>query len=270
MSGLLRATILGCGASPGVPRIGNDWGACYPSEPRNRRRRCALLLERYENTANMPTRVLVDTGPDIREQLLDADVGTADGVVFTHSHADHIHGIDDLRALWLNTRELVEVFSDAATRDRLDQAFGYCFRTTPGSFYPPMLRHNLIEYGTSFDVTGAGGPMKIAPFRQAHGDIDSLGVRVGGLAYSGDLSDLPPEALQDLDDLDLWIVDALRYRPHPSHFNVDDALAWIERVKPRRAVLTHLHGDLDYATLSAKLPPGVEVAYDGMTLDVLL
>ncbi len=125
-------------------------------------------------------------------------------------------------------------------------------------------------HGTSFDVTGAGGPMKIAPFRQAHGDIDSLGVRVGGLAYSGDFSDLPPEALQDLDDLDLWIVDALRYRPHPSHFNVDDALAWIERVKPRRAVLTHLHGDLDYATLSAKLPPGVEVAYDGMTLDVLL
>ncbi len=146
MSGLLRATILGCGASPGVPRIGNDWGACDPSEPRNRRRRCALLLERYENTANMPTRVLVDTGPDIREQLLDADVGTADGVVFTHSHADHIHGIDDPRALWLNTRELVEVFSDAATRDRLDQDFGYCFRTTPGSFYPPMLRHNLIEY----------------------------------------------------------------------------------------------------------------------------
>jgi phosphoribosyl 1,2-cyclic phosphate phosphodiesterase len=262
-----RATILGCGASPGVPRIGNDWGDCDPNEPRNRRTRCSLLIERFAPDNARPTRILVDTGPDMRAQLLDAKVDHIDAVIYTHAHADHIHGIDDLRAFWLNAKRLVDVYSDAPTKARLDEAFGYCFRSPPGSFYPPILKHHLIEPGVAVTIDGAGGPVTVAPFRQVHGDIDSLGLRCEGLTYSCDISDLPPESRAAVADLDVWILDALRYRPHPSHFSVSDALAWVERVKPRRAILTHMHSDVDYATLKGSLPPHVEPAYDGMTLD---
>jgi phosphoribosyl 1,2-cyclic phosphate phosphodiesterase len=208
-----------------VPRIGNDWGACDPNEPKNRRSRCALLVERFAEPGGRPTRVLVDTGPDIRSQLLAAKVDHVDGVLYTHAHADHIHGIDDLRAFWLNGKKLVNVYSDAATKRRLDDAFGYCFRTDAGSLYPPILRHHLILPGTLLTIDGAGGRVRLMPFRQIHGDIDSLGLRVGGLAYSCDVSDVPPDGLAHLADLDVWIVDALRYRPHPSHFSVADAEA---------------------------------------------
>ena len=261
----LVATILGCGSSPGVPRIGNDWGACDPSEPKNRRSRCSLLIERFSGGA--PTRVLVDTGPDMRAQLLAADVGHIDGVVYTHAHADHLHGIDDLRAFWLESKRLVDIYADAATTAHLDKAFGYCLRTAPGSSYPPILRGHLISPGTPLVIDGAGGPVTVLPFRQIHGDIDTLGLRVAGLAYSCDVSDLPEASLPHLAGLDAWIVDALRYRPHPSHFSVKEALAWIARVKPGRAVLTHMHNDLDYQRLKRELPSGVEPAYDGMRLE---
>jgi phosphoribosyl 1,2-cyclic phosphate phosphodiesterase len=265
----LRATILGCGASPGVPRIGNDWGACDPAEPRNRRTRCSLLIERFDDGNARPTRVLIDTGPDVRFQLLAANVDHVDGVIFTHAHADHIHGIDDLRVFWLNTKRLVDVYADAATKARLDEGFGYCFRSPPGSAYPPILKHHPVEAGTPLTISGPGGPVALMPFRQVHGDIDSLGLRFAGIAYSCDISDVPPESMQHVAGLNVWIVDALRYKPHPSHFSLADALRWIERVKPRRAILTHLHGDLDYATLKRELPRHVEPAHDGMVIDLV-
>jgi phosphoribosyl 1,2-cyclic phosphate phosphodiesterase len=262
-----RATILGCGASPGVPRIGNDWGACDPNEPRNRRTRCSLLIERFATANARPTRILVDTGPDMRTQLLDANVDHVDAVIYTHAHADHIHGIDDLRAFWLNAKRLVDVYSDAPTKARLDEAFSYCFRSAPGSFYPPILKHHMLTPGELLTIDGAGGPITVMPFRQVHGDIDTIGLRCEGLAYSCDISDLPPESRDAVAGLDVWILDALRYRPHPSHFSVSDALSWVERVKPRRAIFTHMHSDVDYATLKASLPPHVEPAYDGMDFD---
>ena len=270
MSARLKVTVLGCGASPGVPRIGNDWGACDANEPRNRRTRCSILLERYENGGERPTRILVDTGPDMRAQLLAAGVNFIDAVVYTHWHADHVHGIDDLRAFWQNEKRLVDIYADGPTKARLDAAFGYCFATAPGSFYPPILKHHPITVGTALTITGAGGPLTVTPFRQIHGDIDTLGLRVGGFAYSCDVSDLPAEAQAALVDLDVWVVDALRVRPHPSHFSVSDAVAWVGRIKPRRAILTHMHGDLDYATLRRDLPPGIEPGYDGMTVELPL
>lgn len=264
----LRFTILGCGASPGVPRIGNDWGACDPKEPRNVRSRCSLLIERLTPGSDRPTRVLVDTGPDVRTQLLGARVNYLDGVVYTHGHADHLHGIDDLRAFWQNTGVRVDVYSDALTWQRLDSGFSYCFRAAPGSVYPPILNHHLIAAGTPFTIDGAGGPIAIAPFRQRHGDMDTLGLRIGGVAYSCDISDVPPESLDALAGLDVWIVDALRYKPHPSHFSLSETLSWIERIKPRRAILTHMHGDLDYATVKGEVPAHVEPAYDGMSFEL--
>ncbi|HEY5082747.1 MAG TPA: MBL fold metallo-hydrolase [Bauldia sp.] len=266
MTGRLKVTVLGCGSSPGVPRIGNDWGGCDPSEPRNRRLRCSILVERIDQDG--VTRVLVDTGPDVRAQLLTAGVNSLDGVVYTHSHADHTHGIDDLRAFWQNTGRLVDVYADAATMERLETAFGYCFAAEPGSSYPPILKHHPITAGQPLTIDGAGGVLMITPFRQIHGDIDTLGLRIGGLAYSCDLSDLPDVSLPLLADLEVWIVDALRRRPHPSHFSLSEALTWIERIKPRRAILTHMHIDLDYATVKREVPSGVEPAYDEMQIEL--
>jgi phosphoribosyl 1,2-cyclic phosphate phosphodiesterase len=264
----LKVTVLGCGSSPGVPRIGNDWGVCDPNEPRNRRTRCSIIIEQIASGGT--TRVLVDTGPDVRAQLLAAGVNSLDAVVYTHSHADHTHGIDDLRAFWQNTHRLVDVYADGATIDRLQAAFGYCFATAPGSSYPPILKHHPMSAGMPLTIAGAGGPMNILPFRQIHGEIDSMGLRVGALAYSCDVRDIPDGSLPALAGLDVWIVDALRPGPHPSHFSLREAIAWIGRTKPRRAVLTHMHTDLDYATLKRELPPGIEPAYDGMEIESAL
>ena len=266
MSATLRIVILGCGSSPGVPRIGNDWGACDPDEPKNRRTRTSILIERVADGG--VTRVLVDSGPDVRQQLLAADVGAIDAVVYTHSHADHVHGIDDLRAFWLSTHRLVEAYADAPTAAHLKRAFGYCFATEPGSNYPPILKLNPIVAGAPFTIAGAGGPLAIAPFRQIHGDIDSLGLRVASFVYSCDVSDLPPEAQAQIQGVDLWLVDALRRKPHPSHFSLGEAQDWIARLRVKRAVLTHMHNDLDYRTLRAALPASVEPGYDGMVLEL--
>jgi len=263
----LRATIMGCGSSPGVPRIGNDWGACDPKEPKNRRTRCSLLIERFES-GEAPTTVLVDTGPDLRAQLLAADVRHIDGVIYTHAHADHLHGIDDLRAFWLSSKRLIDVYATAPTISRLEEGFGYCFHSPEGSFYPPILKHHQIASGASITITGPGGPIVILPFRQTHGDIESLGFRVGGLAYSCDLSDLPDDSVAALGGLEVWIVDALRYRPHPSHLNVEQSLGWIDRLGPRRAILTHMHTDLDYQRLKSELPSHVEPGFDGMQIEL--
>ncbi len=263
--GELKITVLGCGSSPGVPRIGNDWGACDSGNPKNRRLRTALLVERF-SAAGGVTRVLVDTGPDLREQMLSADVDWLDGVFYTHPHADHIHGIDDLRAFAIVKRRRVDLYMDDQTAQRMHEAFRYCFETPAGSAYPPIVNDHRIVAGEPVTIEGEGGPIPVLPYRQIHGSIDSLGFRFGGLAYSPDISVLPDETVPQLADLDIWMVDALRYTPHPSHYSVSEALEAIERVKPRRAILTHLHIDLDYATLSAELPAHVEPAYDGMVL----
>jgi phosphoribosyl 1,2-cyclic phosphate phosphodiesterase len=264
---LLRFTILGCGSSPGVPRIGGDWGACDPENPKNRRLRCSLLAERIATDGAL-TRVLIDTSPDLRQQALAAGFGTLDAVLFTHAHADHIHGIDDLRGFVINMRRRIDIHADALTMTRLHEAFGYCFETPPGSEYPPIVTPHLLVAGQPVTVAGQGGPLTALPVRQVHGRISSLGFRIGGLAYSPDLSDLDDEAEYRLQDLDVWIVDALRPTPHPSHFSVDQALGWIERLKPRRAVLTHMHVDLDYETLRRSLPDHVEPGYDGLQIDI--
>ena len=268
MTATLRIVILGCGSSPGVPRIGNDWGACDPNEPKNRRSRTSILIERVD--AGGTTRVLIDTGPDMRQQLLAARVSAIDAVVYTHSHADHVHGIDDLRAFWLSTHRLVEVYADAPTAAHLTRAFGYCFASEPGSNYPPILKLNPIAAGAPFTIAGAGGPIAIAPFRQIHGDIDSLGLRIGSFVYSCDVSDLPEEAQAKIRGADLWLVDALRHKPHPSHFSLGEAREWIARLGVKRAVLTHMHIDLDYQTLRRELPANVEPGYDGMGLELPL
>jgi phosphoribosyl 1,2-cyclic phosphate phosphodiesterase len=259
----LMVTILGCGSSGGVPRPGTGWGACNPNNPKNRRRRCSLLVERRSREGGM-TRVLVDTSPDLREQLLDADVDWLDAVLISHEHADHTHGIDDLRGLVLHRHRRIDVYIDESTSALIHQRFGYCFATPPGSSYPPILNAHRLTPGAALTIEGEGGPITALPFLQDHGDITSLGFRFGSVAYSSDLIDLPAASITALDGIDIWIVDALRYRPHPSHFSLEQALAWIDRIKPKHAILTNMHADLDYAELKSKLPPYVEPAYDGM------
>jgi len=264
----LRFTILGCGSSGGVPRIGNRWGACDPDEPRNRRRRCSLLVQRINERGELTT-VLIDTSPDMRMQLLDADVGWLDAVVFTHEHADHIHGIDDLRVVALNGGARVQTWADERTAARLRAGFGYCFEQAPGSDYPSICDLNIIEPTKSVRINGAGGPIELQPFEQIHGSIRSLGFRIGGLAYSSDLNDLPNESLSALDDLDVGIVDALRHTTHPSHLSLNETLAWIEKVNPRLSYLTNMHIDLDYATLRDTLPANVKPAHDGLVIELV-
>jgi phosphoribosyl 1,2-cyclic phosphate phosphodiesterase len=260
----LTVTILGCGTSGGVPRVGNHWGACDPSNPKNRRRRCSVLVQR--EGAEGITNVLVDSSPDLREQLLDTGVGWLDGVLYTHDHADHTHGIDDLRMVSYNMRKRVAVYHDEATGRSLKERFAYCFDTPRKTEYPPILESHVIRPGEPVRIPGAGGVIEALPFRQQHGSGETLGFRFGGIAYSPDVSDLPEQTLMLLENLDVWIIDALRYTRHPSHFSVEEALAWIARVKPKRAVLTHMHVDLDYEALMRELPEGVEPGYDGMVL----
>jgi phosphoribosyl 1,2-cyclic phosphate phosphodiesterase len=264
----LTFTILGCGSSMGVPRPGLGWGACDPTNPKNRRRRTSLLVERRRGSGTTAgvTRVLVDTSPDLREQLLDAEVDWLDGVLFTHPHADHIHGIDDLRPLFVKKRRRIDVYFDEPTAQNVTSRFRYCFETPPGGEYPPIATAHGIEPGQSLTINGEGGPIEALPILQQHGDIPSLGFRFGGLAYCCDLSGLPDESIGALAGLEVWIVDALRYAPHPSHFSVADALNWIERIGPKRAILTNLHSDLDYEKLRQQLPVHVEPAYDGLRL----
>ena len=258
----LRYTILGCGSSGGVPRLGGLWGDCDPEDPRNRRRRCSMLVEREGPEGT--TSVLIDTSPDMRSQLLDSGTGRLDGVVYTHSHADHVHGIDDLRMIVFNMRARVPVYADGATQNALLGRFGYAFVQPEGSPYPPIL--DLRSIDGAFAIDGPGGEIPFLPFEVNHGSMDALGFRIGGLAYLPDVIKIPDEALPALEGLDCWVIDALRRKPHPTHFCLDQALEWIERMQPRRAVLTNMHFDLDYATLEAETPDHITPAYDGLVI----
>ncbi len=260
----LRFTILGCGSSGGVPRLGGHWGDCDPSDPRNRRRRCSLMVERIGPDGT--TRILIDTSPDMRQQLLDAGVGDLDGVVWTHAHADHVHGIDDLRMIVFNRRRLLDVWCDDATFADLEARFGYAFATPPGSNYPPILTRHSLSGPVAID--GAGGPVRITPIPVGHGDINALGLRIGGLVYMPDVKSIPDTSLPLLEGIDIWILDALRRSPHPSHLSLADSLHWIGRMAPRRAVLTNMHVDLDWATVAAETPDHIAPAFDGMVIEL--
>ena len=270
MTDKLEITILGCGSSGGVPRLGGadgsgHWGACDPANPKNRRSRCSILVRRISDAG--VTRVLVDTSPDMREQLLRARVSDLDGVLITHDHADQLHGIDDLRLVAQHQRHRVDVYADAHTSEAVLSRFSYCFVQPEGSEYPTIANlHAIPEPFAPFALEGAGGTVPVLAFSQRHGSIRSLGFRFGPIAYSPDVNALDEAAFAALEGVECWIVDALRKTPHPSHAHVALALEWIARVKPRHAVLTNLHHDLDYETLKRDLPENVEPAYDGLTI----
>lgn len=258
----MRITILGCGSSGGVPRLGGLWGACDPENPRNRRRRCSILVERV--TDDGTTSVLIDTSPDMRSQLLDAGIGRLDAVLYTHAHADHVHGIDDLRMIVINMRQRLPVWADAPTKASLLERFGYAFVQPEGSMYPPILEMNDLPEKLTID--GPGGALAFTNFLVPHGGIDALGFRVNDVAYLPDVATLPASAWLHLENLSCWIVDALRRDPHPTHSHLAQTLEWIKRAAPETAVLTNLHNDLDYATLAAETPDHIQPAFDGLTL----
>lgn len=262
----LRLTITGCGSSPGTPRITGDWGRCDPSNPKNRRTRAAALVERV-GPDGAATRVAIDTGPDFREQMVRAGVRRLDAVVYTHPHADHIHGVDDLRGYVIDQRRRMPIHADRPTLNRLNDGFSYCFETPPGSGYPPILEPHPISHEDPFAIDGAGGVIVFQPLPQIHGDILSLGFRIGDVAYCSDVSDFPAETVEKLQGLDTLVIDALQYKIHPSHLSLDQALEWIERLAPRRAVLTHMHVPLDYDTVMRDTPAHISPAHDGMVLE---
>ncbi len=262
----MTCTLLGTGSSGGVPRVGGDWGTCDPDEPRNRRRRCCILID-LRAASGALTRVLIDTSPDLREQLLDQKVTHLDAVVYTHDHADQAHGIDDIRPLVIRAGRPVPTYMDEATRASLTHRFAYCFEGRGG--YPPIMDlQPAIRPGVAFEVSGAGGVIRLLPLDMQHGRIRSLGFRVGAFAYCNDVNELPLETMARLRGLDTLVVDALRHTPHPSHAHLDKSLGWIEELAPKRAVLTNLHVDMDYATLRDTLPAHIVPAYDGMQIDI--
>ena len=260
--GELRFTILGCGSSGGVPRLGGNWGDCDPENPRNYRRRCSLLIER-EGEGGI-TRVLIDTSPDLRSQLLDAGVGELDAVLFTHSHADHVHGLDDLRMIVFNMKKRLPVWADGDTQNALYARFGYAFIQPEDSPYPPILDMHTINGDVT--IEGAGGPITLTPFEVNHGSIEALGFKVNGVAYLPDVAQIPEDVWPVLEGLECWILDALRRTPHPTHSHLENSLEWIARAAPKRAVLTNMHIDMDYQTLVEETADHITPAYDGMTL----
>ena len=236
--GELRFTILGCGSSGGVPRLGGHWGNCDPNNVKNFRKRCSLLIQRFEN--NNVTNVLIDTTPDMRQQLLDAKIGKLDAVIYTHEHADHLHGLDDLRMIVINMQKRLPVFASKQTKNSILERFGYAFKTPKGSPYPPILDMNDLT--ETLEIQGAGGPIKFTSFDVDHGNILVSAIKVNDVLYTPDISTVRNDT--ELRDLDYWILDSLRYKPHPSHVNLEQALGLIDRNK-KKSYFTNLNVDLD-------------------------
>ncbi len=262
---LYKFKILGCGSSGGVPRVGFGWGKCDPKNKKNRRLRCSLLVERFCNSEK--TTVLIDTGPDVREQLLIANVTNLDAVLYTHAHADHVHGIDDLRTLAYKKKSKIPLWADKETQERLLQGFSYIFKTPKKSKYPSICELNLIG-SEDVKIQGAGGVINFQPISVNHGDIDSLGFKIDKLAYIPDVLDIPPSSWKKLQNLDTLIIDALRRDPHPSHTHLEKTLLWLKKLEPKRAILTNLHNDLDYSELKKELPENIEPAFDGLVITI--
>lgn len=267
-------TILGCGSSGGVPRASGDWGICDPNESKNRRTRCSLLLQYWEGEAQIPSQdqrtiVLIDTSPDLRQQLLNAHVSRIDAVLLTHDHADQTHGIDDLRAIAYTMRARIPTYMDAPTYDDVNNKFGYCFEMPEGRNHPPILEHqDRLVGGKAIEIKGKGGNVEILPLLLSHGPSTSLGFRFGPAAYAPDVHDISDETASLMTGLDVFIVDALRYHDHPTHAHADKTLSWAARLAARKLILTNLHIDMDYVMLRDELPKPYEPAYDGMSVQL--
>ena len=255
----MKITILGCGAAGGVPAIGSGWGRCDPANPKNRRRRPSILIEEAGKT------ILVDTSPDFREQILSVDINHLDAVLFTHSHADHLHGIDDLREVNRAMKAPIPVYATETTLAEINHRFDYVFTPldlTKDSIYKPwLIPHSIVGH---FEAAG----IEVIAFDQDHGFSRTTGYRFGNFAYSTDVMDILESSMAKLEGLDLWIVGCLLDIPHVTHAHVGKALEWRERLKPKHLVITHMSGRLDYETLRRDLPDGVEPAYDGMVLSI--
>jgi phosphoribosyl 1,2-cyclic phosphate phosphodiesterase len=266
----LEVTILGCGSSGGVPRADGNWGVCDPHDPRNRRSRCSMMIRRMsEEGAERWTTAVVDASPEFRQQTAEAGAKRLDALLMTHDHADQSHGIDDIRAFAMIQRARIPCHVDEATEATLLRRFGYIFHGEKG--YPAISNlHRIPPHGERWQVEGPSGAIPIITFDQDHGEVRSVGYRFGPVAYSSDVLHLDEAAFEALRGVELWIVDALRYTPHPTHAHVDRALGWIDHVKPHRAVLTNLHIDLDFRELSHRLPHGVEPAVDGQRIEIEL
>ncbi len=255
----LRVRLLGTGPSQGVPGLGEGWGDCDPGEPRNRRTRSAALIE-----GACGTRLLVDAGPDIRAQLLEAGVDRLDAILITHAHADHIAGLDEMRAINRAMDRAIPLYADADTLEELRRRFDYCFRPPTRGFYRPALEARTVAAGETLRLGG----LAVELLDQDHRVTRSLGLRIGGFAYTTDVAEFPPESLARLAGLDTWVVGCFQRPPHPVHADLDTVLAWRARLGPRRLVLTHMGKSMDHAALCAELPAGVEPGFDGMELAV--
>ena len=266
----VRAIILGCGSSGGVPRVGGDWGVCDPQEPKNRRTRCSLYVEFWEADEIPPvkerTAVLIDTSPDLREQFLKANIKRIDALLYTHDHADQSHGIDDLRAIAYKARERIPTYMDAHTKEHVFKRFEYCFEMPEGRVHPPILElQDLIQGGDNVQIFGPGGQLSVDVLDLSHGPTPSLGfIFDGKIAYTPDVFDIPAPSMAALNAIDTWIVDALRYNTHPTHAHADKSLAWLAKVKAQNGILTNLHIDMDYRSLQEELFGKIQPAYDGM------
>lgn len=258
----LKVRILGCGTSSGVPRIGNDWGACDPAEPRNRRTRASILIEGAGGQGE-PTRILVDTGPDLREQLLAADIDRLDAVIWTHDHADHTHGIDDLRQLFHIAGTPIRAFARPFALDGIRARFDYAFQGR--GYYPPIVEAEHLPDTLQI------GPITVRVIDQPHGGITSAGLRFEldgrSISYGTDFNEMTDAMTSFYAGTDLWVVDALGLKPHPTHSHLAKTLAYIDLVRPRRALLTHMDKSMDYASLRASLPPHIEPAHDGLEVE---
>ncbi|MFN3448193.1 MAG: MBL fold metallo-hydrolase [Roseococcus sp.] len=254
----LRVRLLGTGPSQGVPGLHDGWGACDPSNPRNRRLRTSALIE-----SPAGTRLLVDAGPDVREQLLAAGTAEIHGLLITHAHADHIAGLDDMRAVNRAMGRALPLFADGPTLAELRRRFDYCFLPPTRGFYRPAFEVHELAPGDALTLPGLAGRV----FAQDHRVMRTLGLRIGGFAYSTDVAAFPPESEGFLEGLDTWVVGCFQPAPHPVHADLATVLAWRGRFRPRRMVLTHMGNQLDAARLGAELPEGVEPSFDGMVLE---
>lgn len=267
----LRVTILGSGSSGGVPRVGGDWGVCDPLEPKNKRTRCSLLVEQWsgdvEPDHSEKTIILIDTSPDLRDQLLTAKVKHVDAVLYTHDHADQSHGIDDLRAIAYAMRKRIPVYMDALTKDVLFTRFGYCFEMPEGRIHPAIFdAQDTFNSKDAFKINGPGGTINIVALELSHGIAPSFGFKINDkVVYTPDVLDIEEDVLDLIKGAQIWICDALRYNPSPAHANVDKALMWQSYTQTPEMILTNLHVDMDYATLSAELTGGQRVGYDGLS-----